>query len=278
MKNLTASVLALGFALALSAPAQSVEPLALYDNFDGQRINPDLWDPRTIDSFILDAAREVRNGRLRLFARVYGDTSVTDGGRNLQPLRLFFKNSDAVTSIESWVRVNSVNASGCPVPTGTSSRIGYRISGYYYNDGSGGPGDATGDVWASFELRRGSGSTAPPGEMRIITNVFHCQDPACDTGIDLHFDDTTFGTASLGQLIRLLLEFDPATNTFAFQRDFQPSVVVPVAIPNLGPPAFRKRIGIRANVENCAEAPRPVVDMETDVFLVRTNVSAVPPP
>jgi len=277
MKNVTKSVLALSFALGLSAPAQSVERPAVYDNFNGERINPELWVPRTIDSFILDAAREVKNGKLRLFARVYGDTSVTDGGRNFQPLRQWFKNSDAVTSIESWVQVNSVNATGCTGPTATSSsRIGYTMSGYYYNDGNGDLEDATGDVWANFEIRRDSNSTAPAGEMQIIGNVFHCQDPNCDGGSDLYFSNTAFGTVSVDQVIRLLLLFDPATNTFAFQRNFKVPVLVPVAIPNLGPPAFRKRIDIRANVENCAEEPRPVVDMKTDVFLVRTNESAAP--
>lgn len=278
MNKLTAGALALCLPLVFSFPAQSFEPLVVYDDFDGPGINPDLWDPRFIEPAQLDVVREItKGGKLRLFARAYGNTFFT-GGRNSQTLRLSFKNSNDVSSIESWVRVQSASALGCSDFTGTSSRIGYRIGGYYFNDGRGGLNNATGDMFASFELRRSSNSMAPEGELQIVGNVFHCGDPDCNGGTDLFFSTTIFGTALVGRKVKLLLEYDRETNSFIFQRDSRAPIIliVPSTIPNMGPPAFPKRIDVRSNVENCSATPRPVVDMDVDVLQIRTNESALP--
>ena len=290
MKHLTAKVLVLGFALGLSAPAQSAEPLVVYDNFDGPGINPELWDARRIEPTVLDVAREVTKlGKLRLFVRGYGDTSST-GGRNTQTLRLWFKRSNDLTSMESWTRVRSVSALGCLDDTGTSSLISYRLSGYWFKsrfapedpENPDDPNDATGDVFASLELRRDSNYIAPDGEMQIIATIHHCVDFDCDNSISVFSDSDSFGTALADRRIRLLLEYDAHTNTFIFQRDFRAPIAVVLDMsdfPNHGPPAdasHAKRIELRSNVESCEVAPRPVVDMDVRVLLVRTNEGALP--
>lgn len=288
MKHLTINVLVLGFALGIAAPAQSVERLVVYDNFDGPGINPDLWVARRIEPTVLDVAREVtKGGKLRLFARGYGDTSST-GGRNVQTLRLWFKGSNNLTSMESWARVKSVSALGCLEDTGTSSLISYRLSGYWFKsrftpedpDNPDDPNDLTGDVFASLELRRDSNHIAPEGEMQIVATIHHCLDFDCDDSIPVFSDNESFGTASVGRKIRLLLEYDAHTNTFIFQRDFQAPIAMEMSgLPNDGPPgdaSLAKRIELRSNVENCEAEPRPLVDMDVRVLLVRTNEAALP--
>ncbi|MDH3690789.1 MAG: hypothetical protein OEU36_15180, partial [Gammaproteobacteria bacterium] len=92
-------------------------------------INEGIWDGRRRpDSDILDVAREVQGGELRLLNRSYADFT-PPGTTNFTAVRLFLDDSDLVTQMLARFRVNAVEMSGC---TGSAPRgqIVGRLAGY----------------------------------------------------------------------------------------------------------------------------------------------------
>ncbi len=105
-------LLALGAAPA-QAGGHTLEPFVLLDNFSGDRIDKTIWNgSRRPESHVLDFAREVRHGRLHLMNRSYNDSGFV-GTNNSSAVRLFLNNSDPVTAVRAWFRVNAVEMRGC---------------------------------------------------------------------------------------------------------------------------------------------------------------------
>lgn len=267
---------------ALYTPASAIEPLATYDAFNGDRINPDLWIGTGVNEFTLDVMRAVESGDLRLANRSYGDRTVT-GGRVNRNVRLRFSNSNAVHTVAGLFRVNSLELVGCSVGTGTSTQAEIRIDGYFFNDGtSSGPGDETGDVWIQIRLDRNTSSTLPAGQMRVTANVFHCQDPVCETGPDLLFDTTSLGTVNIGETVFLAVIWDADNDRFIFFRNgFAPLSYTYTGdvVTDANPPGstFGKTLTNRARVENCIPDPGPMGHMDAVIGQVWVNESAAPP-
>jgi len=115
-----------------AAPAQAgghtLEPFVLLDNFSGDRIDKTIWNgSRRPESHVLDFAREVRDGRLRLMNRSYNDSGF--GGTNSSAVRLFLNNSDRVTAVRAWFRIKAVEMRGCTDPSTGSATFGWATRG-----------------------------------------------------------------------------------------------------------------------------------------------------
>ena len=281
----TLSTWVFSFALyAVCAPATAVEPLATYDSFSGDRIDPQLWQGSDISRFTVDAAREVSRGNLRLSNRSYADQSFS-GGRVKRSVRLNFSDSDSVTSLLGWLNVRDLELVGCSIDTGTSTRAEVRFSGYFFNDGtSTGPGDYTGDVWARIRLSRESDSTDPSGILSVAVQVWQCSNPSCaGDGTTFFLDSTSLGTVSVGEWVAIGIIWDPDRDLFVFYRSGAPPLAYSYATDvssDAFPPVIPagKEVNARVIAENCVPEPRPMGKIEAEIAAILVNESAAPSP
>jgi hypothetical protein len=261
-------------------PAYSQESLVLYDNFQGESIDPNKWLPLRVPNEILDVKRFIKGNRLYLMERSYGGPEWD--GRISTRIRLAFQKPN-VTAIQAKIKVNHVEVVGCtsnPRPT-SRVRVG-RLSGSFFNTGpEDPPTSAINDVFAAIEIVRESILPDPDGMLRIRGYVFHCSDVECNEGA-LIGDIVELGTITVGHWATLLIQWerdyaeDGATGAFIFQRDNDPEEISPYNVEDdLEPLDPHKRIGISARVPNCAEEPRPVGYAEVEIKDVFVNESAL---
>ena len=123
MKLFISCCLALVLILAGNpSQAQALEELVLYDNFKGNSIDPNKWEPTgraEEDSF--DLVREVRGNYLRMLNRIYaGSTSV----------RVKFPVPEDVTAIMIKGKVKDLELIGC---AGNDRIRALRASGTFFN-------------------------------------------------------------------------------------------------------------------------------------------------
>ncbi len=287
-------LLALGAAPAqargpVHPPGDTLEPFVLLDNFSGGRIDKTIWNgTRRPESHVLDFAREVRHGRLRLMNRSYNDSGF--GGTNSSAVRLFLNNSDRVTAVRAWFRVNAVEMRGC---TGSSTVSDIRMghAGYFFKSGGdfpGGRSNATNDVFVDLRLRRLSDSLDPPGVLEIRARVFFCTDQFCDNGFDVFDERTALGTTRVRRWTRLTIWWDPDNDRFLFQRDFRPPIEFdytgilddggdPPTPPATGLNFVHKRLEARGVIENCATGPEATGFIDAFIDHYQVNQSAVLP-
>jgi hypothetical protein len=272
--------------LAGTPSALAIEPFALFDDFSGARIDQGKWSGvRRPDSFVLDFAREVTGGNLRLMSRTFADPSAVPGSTG-NPGRVRLQSTvSGVTQILASVRVNAVEINDCTVPTAFSEIRG-RVDGYFFTTGGPpAPGDATDNIQAEVRFRRRADSVDPPGVMQLSAQVFQCGDPDCIAGSTLFNDSTTLGTLSPGQSARLALVWDPDNDRFLFLRDSlaQLTVYNYGILTDTDPPSTdldfvaTPRMEVRAQVENCASGPPASGFMDFLVDRIFVNQSAVSP-
>lgn len=284
MKIALSSYLVFLFVLS-GAPAQAIEPFVLLDDFSGDRIDKDIWNGSwRPEGDVLDFAREIKGGELRLMSRTYAD-SPAPGQRNTTRVRLFPNNSDAITQMLALVRVDAVEINGC-TDSATVSNVRGRLSGYFFTtDGPPDPVDATRNVFAAIRLWRRSDSLDPPGMLEVGTQVFVCGDPDCaGPGESLLFEP--FGDPiALGQPILLGLIWDPDNDRFIFARtsplrfatfDYA-GILTDVDPPSSDVRFVAKHLEVRPRIENCATGPRASGFMDLFVDGVWVNQSALDP-
>jgi hypothetical protein len=221
MKIILGSAAVVLFLLAGTPPVQALEPFVVLDDFSGDRIDEGKWSGvRRPDSFVLDFAREVTGGQLRLMSRTFADPSAPLGSTgSAGRVRLQSTISGPVTQILAVVRVNAVELNNCAAPTAFSEIRG-RVDGWFFTTGGPGtPGDATNNVAAEIRFRRASNSADPPGVLQVIAQVFQCGDADCVGGNSVFTDSITLGTLSPGQPALLALVWDPDNDRFLFARD-----------------------------------------------------------
>jgi hypothetical protein len=285
MKKIIHSVWLTLTLILVALPAQALEPFALLDDFSGDRIDENLWnESRRPDADILDFAREVTGGELRLMGRSYADAPAP-GGTNFTAVRLSLNNSDVINQALVRLRVNAVELSGC-TDSAIASQIRARLSGYFFTtDGPPAPADATRNIFVNVQIRRFSNSIGPPGVMRIVPVVQRCGDANCSVAEVLFFDPDTLGTISPGQSALLALVWDQNNDRFLFARDSVAQLTVynyNGVLTDVDPPStdlsfVSKRLEIRANIENCVTGPRASGFMDLSVDKLWVNQSAVSP-
>ncbi len=284
MKMCGVGVLVLILAVGV-LPAQALEPLALYDDFNTPRLNPTKWtgseDGTNYFTLpygrngggLLETIREIHGNRLHLSARYsaspFSDIGLGFGGR----LRLAFTNPSLVTAIEATLHVRAVEAIGCPTHPGDLSRAQARVGGYFFNTQGPPYNGNLNDVFATVRLLRSSDSTDAPNVLHVVGRVFLCKDSGCNSTITL--GDPDLGTVLIGEVVRLRVQWDPANHRFLFQRDQEPEVDVGYTVPDsYASVSPAKRIDIAHEAPNCtsADAHAYMEIYADDVFV---NESAV---
>lgn len=250
----------------------ALEPFVLYDNFQGQGIDPAKWVGGEFAGAGTQAMREVQGHRLHMEYRAYGKTD-SDSGLLPSSLVLATPTPAAITAMATTIQVRKMEASGCPGnPEATRQRVG--IQGAFFNTGTPTPGSSVNDVRALVVLRHLS--TDPPDELTAVAVVFHCTDPLCLTSSVIG-SPQTLGVVKRQEKARLQLQWDAANEQFLFQLNADPVVVFSYApLPNAAPPGRPfKLVEAFHLVANCTAQPRPVGFWDVFFDEVWVNPSAV---
>ena len=111
--------------------------------------------------------------------------------------------------------------------------------------------------------------------------MFLCSDdPGCFEGDTLFIQD--LGEYQVGELIRLLIQWNEDGEEFIFQRDSEPQVIYSYTgvVENTGAPNLaQKRLGVSSRVAICPvgpDDPRPEAFVETLIHKVFVNESGAP--
>jgi hypothetical protein len=174
-----------------------------YDDFSGTHIDPSRWHT-------VEFGREIEQGRFRFSLSRRGSNDSND---------LHFQNPDVVTSYEADVTVTHVH--------NVNAFARAQVTGYFYNDGTSGS-DQAGEVQANIEIRDDGSALRPTFFVR------RCDDDPCNQYTTFVFDDSTFGTVSLGETHRLGIHFESGKFTFRFDNQvevFDAARFAPLAQP-----------------------------------------------
>ncbi|MEI2769674.1 MAG: hypothetical protein V9G98_02690 [Candidatus Competibacter sp.] len=264
------------FITALISSVWAGEPLALYDNFNSNFINPNKWFGRTGGAGAglqtLDEVRFIILGNLNLLTRTYANAT-TDDGDSYNNQGLGFIDPSSITAIKTSIRVVGYELKGCSNGD-TTSRVRARIHGNFFNAGVPIPGSPMNDVVANIALIRQIETTDSPSTLQVIANIARCLDSSC-----LQFEslnETNLGTASVGQKVTLRLELDKNNHQFIVQRDSQPEILIPYYVQDSSSPgAQSKRLEVGSWMANCTAQPRPTGFMSAFFDNVYVNASAL---
>jgi hypothetical protein len=257
-------------------PAQALEPLVLYDDFNAKRIDPAKWSGT--EGFAAarnpnaEAVRVILGGALRVLLTTYGDMSASSDAQHGR-FGLALANPGPVTAMAAKVTVFTAGAEQCPDNPETS-RARAQLLGFFFNDGSStGPNDRTGDMLAGMnkDLDRDGRS--------IVAFISRCPDAACTNSLTVA--SHTFDTAwSPGHPDTLQLQWDREGHQFRFAVNpgapGEETAALSYAEPDALPPVLAfKAIRASHSAANCTEARKQVSIVATfdDVLI---NASAVP--
>jgi hypothetical protein len=140
----SAITLSVSLTVARGVAAQtggSNQTAGIYDNFNGQWIDPSRWltGAPSCWGLSLECVREIQDGQLRLLVRNLGWNGGNSGTQWSQS-DLYFPAANNITSITADVTVRQAKGTDCvlnPEKNGAQVRIG----GTFFNSGSGDPGD-----------------------------------------------------------------------------------------------------------------------------------------
>ena len=261
--------------------AEAVELLKAYDTFEVGPISPARWNGNTFGDSLYEGNRTIvvdpsgvgRN--LRILNRSYARTD-SDSGVTLGLYGLTFKNPGSVTAIRARVRALSVLSKGCSLNTFPTLAIAQLI-GFFFNASAPSNG-AVDDVIAGVAVRRLSNSADPANVLEVVAFVQRCTDPNCLDGPILF---KHLGKVTVGQWVRLLVQWDPDNDRFIFQRgseaqQFVSYVDLGVVTDSTPPGLQEKGIGVYNFVPNCTDAVRPAASMNALFDNVFVNSTAIP--
>ncbi len=256
----------------LGAPAQALESLAPYDDFNAKILDPDRWLGVQEGSHVLEAVRQVQSKRLDLAIRAYGDTN-SNSGRHRNIVSLRFADPGSVTAIEAKVMVTSFEVKACPSQSAETLAIA-RLSGDFFNVLTTIPGSALNDVFAVIDVLRSSASPDSSNTLQVRGTVFLCTNPACLATTDLGSVD--LGTVKKGKPVKLFMQWDPDNDRFIFRRDNEPEEFLEYVVSDAASPGRPvQQLSIHTFVANCT-TPGPVASMEALFDDVSVNESAAP--
>jgi hypothetical protein len=252
MSLCAAAVLAVVAVVTWTAPARG-QALGAYDTFGSGELDPERWrgyegaiggtesrdaqfnggyrdEPvgaggSTGPNAVAESQRRVVNGQARVtltswkrfgFGGGYSHGKARAGLRMTHP-GLAHPSSPLVTTLRASLTVAGVTAEP-PQPGSCSvySAARAQVFGHFFNDGSStGPGDLTGDVFASVSLERGVEQTSagPVPRNFVEARIGRCNTPGCRirwTAIEFT-RGWTVGAAHV-----LTIAWQPASNRFAF--------------------------------------------------------------
>jgi len=144
-KTAVLSNLLLAFIASLLTPAQLTSAqsgLIMYDNFNQRFLNPSKWltSSPCFTLTVLECAREIQNGHLRLEVRGYGATN-SNTGNQYGESELHFLTPSRVRGIATQLTVRRTSAANCAASTDFNSGTQAILQGNFFNSGSGVPFD-----------------------------------------------------------------------------------------------------------------------------------------
>ena len=278
MRLLFTGCLALVLIVAVT-PLQAQESWVLYDDFNGTRplepflgktIDPDKWEPRDSNTlYILDYAREIRSNQLHLLNRTHGLSFADFQVSTIVRLQFPGTIAPLVTAMRATVTVKSFEVTG---GFGVLSRVrGGRLSGFFFNTGSGTGGGNSGDILAAIYIE---GLSDSPQILRVVAHVEKCsdRDASCNLSEVIFLGD--FGTVRIGKPTRLSIQWDEENHQFIFQRDHAQKVYDYTG--DVNPSTYpAKRIDVSNRAVGNGGAERPVAAMDVLVDNVFVNANAV---
>jgi hypothetical protein len=167
----------------------SVEAMTLYDDFSGNLIDTNRWDT-------YEFVREIQDNRL--ISKV-----VTIGG--LQTNNLTIKTPSPVAEIDTDITIVDVQSS--TPGAGQQTSAGARISGYFYNDGTGSSGSTLGEVQGVIFLGTVNGGS--------VAQWIVCKMNAAGSCITLNYANLPIGI-SLGTTYNVSLKWESGIKRFTF--------------------------------------------------------------
>jgi hypothetical protein len=238
----TAALLIVAAALALWPARAAAQPLSLYDDFSSGEIDPmrwlgythsvhstrniakPFWNGRRDDigsdvysTLNEESTRKVVDGRAQITLTALGPDN-RDGdftpGFSRSGLRLnraaLADGSPAVLRMQATVTVAAVSVDPCAAGTmGGGASFGAQIFGHFFNDGSSrGPGDLTGDVFATLQQSLGSSGA-------FVASLGRCLSADCAWIERLAAVGFT-RAAPVGAAHTLTITWQPAVNSFLF--------------------------------------------------------------
>ena len=270
--------------------AEAVEPLKAYDSFEVGPISPDRWNGFSLGENFLAASSNLYEGsrlivvdplgvagnlrNLRILNRSYGKTN-NNSGTTRGVYGLNFKNPGTVRAIQARLKViTNPLTGGCslnPDNAGADAQLG----GFFFNAAQPTTGDLTNGVFAGAGVKRKSNSADPANVLQAHASVHKCLDADCLN--DVVLGSVSLGTVTVGQWVRLLVQWDQPNHQFIFQRDSQAQQFVPYTVSDTDPPVLPlKLIGVNNDVPNCTGRVRPVASMNALFDDVVVNQSALP--
>jgi hypothetical protein len=236
-----------------------VNPLVLYDDFNGRWIDPAKWvdwsDLRSVRHAVIDLSPsyqgEGNNRRLRIFQRA---NSITSGDSDVRWgwLGLQVPNPGLITEFSFDITVTTAASTPCQ----SNPNIGGAWAGFvgrFFNYNGQQNGDQ-GDVEAGITLRRdGPDSTAP---LRVDID-YQAEDGSAGEGQALGF-------VSLGQTAKFRVKWDHENHQFIFQMNKNPEVFMVYDIPDATPPTIPiKAFWVGRVVPDCSTTPPASVTVDT---------------
>jgi hypothetical protein len=197
-----AGLLALGLVVSVSlshkAHAQSSTNFVLYDNFDERFLSPLKWNTFgacfTSNGMELECVREIRDGKLHLAHRNFGNNDTNVGFQSGQAA-LSFVNPSRIKSITSDLKVLSVAESNCLA--NQSFQPAAHIDGNFFNTGTGNSSDDIGGHLA-FQAD-------PSGSIFVFAQISQGND---------YFFFLPLGNTATGTPIRATLTWDQPNHRF----------------------------------------------------------------
>lgn len=245
------------------------EPLAVYENFDSNQINPARWSTSTMERRI-----ESSSGTLRLMQRDWAETDSNSGtvGRSHG---LGLANGTRVSQLQATVRITDYEAVGCNESGGAATIARARLVGAFFNTGNRSTGSNVGDLGAQIWIRRDSTSGDAANVLRVGGNVFICTDATC--AASSFVGGTDLGTINVGGTATLALEWDKPGKRIVFVRDdgSHTGQVAYTQNDSAYPGAHFMSLGTRTDVANCTGSPRPRGMVDARFDQVKVNQSAI---
>jgi hypothetical protein len=289
VRRAVVTVVAAGVLTGLAGSAQA--QFVVYDKFAGGVIDPEKWQGISLEGgFSAPTAefiRAVESGTLHLKLVSYGDDT-TDSGSETSRLGLGIRElgtlggSGSITGMNAKVTVHNAVVQDCVANplTGGAIRARAQLIGWFFNDGSTGSSDETGNIIAGLQLQKEAN-----GSNQIAPFVQRCENSTCSSVSNpaLTGNGVAFSAHwSLDSPLVLKLVWDQADGKFTFSiRDpvaltsESHAVVYQGTITDAGPPVpgdFR-HVRVQNSVKNCSTGRKQVL---MDAFFDNIKVQRAP--
>ena len=246
--------LALATACLAALPSHAAEAYANYDVFSGTQIDDTRW-------LATERMRVIKPGLLYTNQRDLG-SQTSDSGYITFSQSTEFDEPARVKQMSASINVTNWDVQGCASNLDSVTSARARIIGSFFNAGPRTEGSQLNDVFAQARVYRDSASTDASGVLRVQGYVNICT--ASDCSVSTTIGSADMGTTSLGQAVKLRVDWDQANKRFIFTRDA------------LAPGLAYKNLQTYTSLANCFSGPRTSARIDANFDNVAVNASAAP--